>query len=78
MHRIHGYIRLRVCVCVSIMFLRDPQHVLVFKHAGGSRSLHETRANGDAHAVLVQTYLLLTAPGHLSAAGRSNAVGPCF
>ena len=46
--------------------------------AGGSRSLRETRANEDAHAVLAQTYLLLTAPGHLSAAGGSQTAAPCF
>ena len=36
------------------------------------------RANKDAHAALVKMYLLLTAPGHLTAAGGSYVVGPCF
>ena len=45
-----------MCVCVKP--LESKQTFFVFQKAGGSRSLGETRANEDAHAVLAQRYLL--------------------
>ena len=64
----------RVCARVKPLESQGPFGFL----SGGSGSLRETRAKEDVHAVPVQPYRLLTAPGHLSAAGGSHAVGPRF
>ena len=53
----------RVCVPLVVTGIHS-DCVFVFCSAGGSRSLHETRANEDSHVVLVQTYLL-GAPGRI-------------
>ena len=61
-------VRMGACVCNRNPWShRDSFEFVFFLKAGGSRSLH---------AALVQTYMLFTAPGHLSAAGGSYVVGP--